>query len=88
MQEAIGHYQRLLEDQVRVLGADHPDSLRTRNNLAYLLGRAGEVQEAVGQFGRLLQDQVRVLGPDHPDSRTARNNLAHWREMVNHPRGN
>ena len=35
MQEAIGQSQRLLEDQVRVLGPDHPDTLRTRNNLAH-----------------------------------------------------
>ena len=38
MQEAIGQFRRLLDDQVRVLGPDHPDTLTTRNNLASWLG--------------------------------------------------
>jgi len=37
VQEAIGQYQRLLEDQTRVLGPDHPATLTTGNNLAYWL---------------------------------------------------
>ena len=32
---AAGHFQRALADGVRVLGEDHPDTLASRNNLAY-----------------------------------------------------
>jgi hypothetical protein len=35
VQEAIGQSRQLLEDQARLLGPDHPDTLTTRNNLAY-----------------------------------------------------
>jgi hypothetical protein len=69
-----------------VLGPDHPDTLSTRHNLAYLLGEAGRVQEAVTEFERLLQDLVRVLGPDHPYTVTTRNNLARWKRKLNNRR--
>jgi hypothetical protein len=32
--------ERLLADQTRVLGPDHPDTLTTRNNLDYWHGQA------------------------------------------------
>jgi hypothetical protein len=35
-------YRRLLDDQTRVLGADHPDTLIIRGNLTYLLVEAGQ----------------------------------------------
>jgi hypothetical protein len=34
----------LLNDQIRVLGPDHPDTLATRNNLASWLGESGPVE--------------------------------------------
>jgi Tetratricopeptide repeat len=36
VEEAIAQFERLLADRTRVLGADHPNTLNTRNNLAYL----------------------------------------------------
>ena len=38
---AITEFERLLTEQQRVLGADHPDTLATRNNLAFWRGGAG-----------------------------------------------
>ena len=60
------------------LGADHPDTLIARSNLADWEGESGQVGEAVGQFRRLLEDRIRVLGPDHRDTLVTRNNLAAW----------
>ena len=40
---AAGHLQRALADRVRVLGADHPDTLTSRNNLAYAHWTAGDL---------------------------------------------
>jgi hypothetical protein len=34
MGEAVALHEKNLRDQERVLGADHPDTLRTRTNLA------------------------------------------------------
>jgi len=58
------------------LAPDHTDTLRTRNNLAYWLGRAGLVEEAISRFEELVVDYTRVLGPDAPDTLRTRHNLA------------
>jgi hypothetical protein len=61
-------FEALLPDQGRVLGADHPDTLRTRNNIAGWTGQCGEAREALRLFEALLPDQERVLGADHPET--------------------
>ena len=39
MDEAVTAFERLLTDQMRVLGPDAPNTLITRNNLAHWLER-------------------------------------------------
>ncbi|MFE2251666.1 tetratricopeptide repeat protein, partial [Streptomyces lavendulae] len=75
---AIDHFQHLAATAVSRLGADHPDTLATRNNLAAWQGEAGDAAGAAQAFADLLADQIRVLGADHPDTLTTRNNLAAW----------
>jgi tetratricopeptide (TPR) repeat protein len=59
-----------------VLGADHPDTLRSRNNLAMGYRAAGRTAKAIPLYERMLADCERVLGADHPDTLTTRSNLA------------
>ena len=59
-----------------MLGPDHPNTLRTRNNIAVWTGESGDPQTALKLFEELLPDRVRVLGPDHPNTLTTRNNIA------------
>jgi hypothetical protein len=66
----------LLADQERVLGADHPDTLGTRNNLANAYRAAGRTDKAITLHKRTLADRQRVLGADHPDTLGTRNSLA------------
>jgi hypothetical protein len=40
VQEGITQFRQLLDDQTRVLGPDHPDTLITRGNLAYWTGES------------------------------------------------
>ena len=47
MAEAITLLEQTLADRERVLGADHPDTLRTRNNLATAYRDAGRAAEAI-----------------------------------------
>ena len=61
---------------MRVLGADHPDTLASRNNLAAAYESAGDLGRAIPLLEQALADSVRVLGADHPDTLTSRNNLA------------
>jgi NACHT domain/Tetratricopeptide repeat len=60
------------------LGADHPDTLTTRLNLARWTGNAGDPAKAREALAKLLPDMVRVLGADHPTTLSTRNNLAIW----------
>jgi Tetratricopeptide repeat len=53
-----------------VLGADHPDTLTTRNNIADWTGRTGDARGALALFQALLPDLERVLGADHPNTLT------------------
>ena len=73
---AIPLYERTLADRERVLGADHPSTLRSRNNLANGYESAGRLDDAIPLLERTLADYERVLGADHPDTLTSRNNLA------------
>ena len=64
------------EEAERVLGADHPDTLRARNNLAAAYYAARRVNEAIPLFEKTLKAQTQILGPNHPDTLTSSNNLA------------
>jgi tetratricopeptide (TPR) repeat protein len=73
---AIGAAEPLVADCERVLGADHPDTLASRSNLAVAYRAAGRTAEAIPLFQRTLADCERVLGADHPSTLMARSNLA------------
>ncbi|MEW1739757.1 tetratricopeptide repeat protein, partial [Nocardia beijingensis] len=73
---AQAHLEQALADRERVLGADHPDTLVSRNNLASVYKAAGRVVEAIPLYERTLADRERVLGADHPNTLGSRNNLA------------
>ncbi len=69
---------RCCQSEERVLGAEHPDTLTTRANLAYWTGQAGDAAAARDQFAALLPLRERILGAEHPDTLTTRANLARW----------
>ncbi|MFC0567396.1 tetratricopeptide repeat protein, partial [Plantactinospora siamensis] len=60
----------------RVLGEEHPNTLRSRNNLAYAYRAAGRLGEAIPLYEATLVARERVLGEEHPDTLASRNNLA------------
>jgi serine/threonine-protein kinase len=62
--------------QTRVLGPQHPDTLKSRMNLAVTIASQGRKAEAEA-FGReTLGIQTRVLGPEHPATLLSKMNLA------------
>ncbi len=75
MAQAIPLYRGALADCERVRGADHPSTLRARNNLAMAYRAAGRTAEAIPLLAQTLEDSERVRGANHPDTRTTRNNL-------------
>jgi hypothetical protein len=76
MAQSIPLYRGALADCERVRGTDHPDTLRSRNNLAMAYRAAGRTAEAIPLLERTLADRERMLGADHPDTSAARKDLA------------
>ena len=59
-------------------GAEHPDTLDARHELARLTGEAGDAAAARDQSAALLPVEERVFGPEHLDTLIVGANLAHW----------
>ena len=74
--EALRLSRELLADWTRVLGADHPETLTTRGNIAAFTGETGEAREALRLFLELLPDLTRVLGADYPETLRTRGHIA------------
>lgn len=68
--------QKVLDEQTRILGPDHPDTLRTRQSYAHSLGGAGDPMEAAQLLRQLLAYQSGLLGSDHEDVLRTRQFLA------------
>jgi hypothetical protein len=64
------------EVMMRVLGAEHPDTLNNVNNLAGSLAKQGKHTDAERINREALEVRKRVLGAKHPDTLTSANNLA------------
>jgi tetratricopeptide (TPR) repeat protein len=60
----------------RVLGAEHPDTLTSMNNLALTYRNQGRWKEAEELNVQVMEMRKRVLGTEHPDTLTSMNNLA------------
>ncbi|WP_063765590.1 tetratricopeptide repeat protein [Herbidospora cretacea] len=79
---AIPLLKQIVAERVRVLGGDDPDTLTSRNNLAYAYKSVGDLGRAIPLYEQNLADRERVLGGDHPSTLTSRNNLAGAYESV------
>jgi tetratricopeptide (TPR) repeat protein len=67
---------RSLDIRERLLGADHPDTATSLNNLAGLYSSQGRYEAAEPLYIRSLEILEQVLGADHPATATSLNNLA------------
>ena len=67
----------------QVLGAEHPDTLITRGNLARWTGEAGDPAAARDQFAALVPVRERVSGHKHSRTLTDRADLAYWSDQRN-----
>ena len=69
-------YDEALSITRRVLGADHPNTAVSLNNLAALYRAQGRYEDAEPLYDEALSIRRRVLGADHPDTASSLNNLA------------
>jgi hypothetical protein len=63
----VALYEETLAICERVLGPEHPNTLRSRDNLALGYSDLGRTAEAVALHEETLAIMERVLGPEHPD---------------------
>jgi serine/threonine protein kinase/tetratricopeptide (TPR) repeat protein len=80
---ALGAYEqgesnqrRALELQRALLGEQHPETLRSKYDLAHTVKWRGSYREADSLFRETLEVQRRVLGDDHPETLDTRDGLA------------
>jgi tetratricopeptide (TPR) repeat protein len=69
------YYARALAIREQVLGAEHPDTARSLNNMGFLLRAMGDLAGARPYYERALAIFTARLGPDHPHTRIVRGNL-------------
>ena len=67
---------RLLEENIRTFGPDHPNVANALNLLGAAYFKMGRFSEAEGNFRRMLTIYERRLGPNHEDTAAALNSLA------------
>ncbi len=65
----------------QVLGAEHPSTLTSVNNLAALYKSQGRYTEAEPLYVRALRGAEKVLGPEHPNTKLYRRNLELFRRQ-------
>jgi tetratricopeptide (TPR) repeat protein len=68
--------ERALAIYEKALGAEHPDTATSLNNLAGLLKTQGDLAGARPLYERALAIYEKALGAEHPATATVRNNLA------------
>ena len=68
----------LVDERVRVLGAEDPDTLAARSYLAFWTGAAGDAAGARDQYAALLPITDRVLGAEQARALATRGNLARF----------
>jgi hypothetical protein len=77
---ALAEYAYRHDWQVKLanpnLGAEHPATLASRNNLALALDVLGRLEEAEAENRAVLEARNRRLGAEHPATLTSRGNLA------------
>ena len=66
--EAEQEFRQLLDADRRVLGSDHPETLKAMSVLALAIQSQGRLAEAEQRYREVLAAQQRVLGPDHPST--------------------
>jgi Tetratricopeptide repeat len=70
-----------METRKRVLGAEHPDTLTSMNNLAFTMKEQVRYVEAIELMTECVRLQVQILGTKHPDVISSSAALAKWQSV-------
>jgi hypothetical protein len=75
--QAEGQFRVVLAARLRVLGADHPSTLATRNEIARMMAERGDHAGAEAGYRDVLAARLHMQGADHPDTLATRHAVAH-----------
>ncbi len=75
-EDARGQLEEALEIRTSVLGEEHPDTLKSMNDLGLVLRKQGSFAEAERLYRKALEAQRTTIGEEHPDTLITMNNLA------------
>ena len=76
LDEAEKLLREVLDEQEKLYGEDHPETLKSKNTLAEIMYRAGQLKEAEEFFMHILEVGERVNGTRHPSTLTTMYDLA------------
>jgi eukaryotic-like serine/threonine-protein kinase len=74
--EARQQLERALELHRRILGPEHPKTLKSMMRVGWVAYAVGNYRDAEAFLNQALEAQRRVLGPEHPDTLQTMENLA------------
>ena len=77
---------RVYRRRRRVLGDRHPDTLKSRQDLAVLRGQLNDPQGQCFDLIKLLRDRLRIPGMRSIETFRTRRQLAEWIARAGHPR--
>jgi len=66
--QAMEWYEPALAGYENTLGEDHPDTLSTVHNMAFVFDKQGQYEKALEWYERVLAGREKALGVDHPDT--------------------
>jgi tetratricopeptide (TPR) repeat protein len=80
--EAEPLYRGALASCVLVLGAEHPETAQSLNNLALLYAREGRYEQAEPLYQRALAICEKRLGAEHPHTRAVQANYTRLLQKI------
>jgi tetratricopeptide (TPR) repeat protein len=75
LQVAEALYRRALKGREKVLGAEHPNTLKSLNNFGNFLKTKGDYEGAEAQYRRALEGREKILGVEHTQTLSSLKNL-------------
>jgi len=76
LRQAETLYTIVFDSRSKALGNDHPDTLQTAANLAWVYWKQGRTGDAIELFETVLRKREQILGQGHPDKLWIINSLA------------
>ena len=67
-----------METRKRLLGEEHPSTLTSMNNLAFIFKAQARSDEAISLMEKCFQLREQVLGPQHPYTTLSLKALNEW----------